>query len=339
MKKSIMKKSITSLTVAAALIPFAASADVGIYGKVHLSVDSLNDGDTSSSYLSSNSSRFGVRGSTDFGNGLSGLFQLEGGVTMSDDGTAGSRWGTTRDSFLGLKGDFGTFLAGRLPAANQYVYDANLFADQLGDAGNFTGGPWPGRANNALHYVSPALGNATIALTHVLEQGTKDGSANGVRVTFNVDKLSLAATWLGFGKAMLGGTETASVTAVSAGYDFGMADVKAMVVQNKNEGGVDGKDRNIFTIGAAMNAGSGTAKIQYSSADEGLSGADDKATMLAVGYDYPLFKNATVYAAYAKVDNSAGASASPFNWGHGANPTVANGKDPAGFSIGFVYDF
>lgn len=333
-----MKKSITSLAVAAALIPFAAAADVGIYGKVHLSVDSLNDGDTSSSYLSSNSSRFGVRGSTDFGNGLSGMFQLEGGVTMEDS----TAWGTTRDSFLGLKGDFGTFLAGRLPAANQYVYDANLFADQIGDAGNLTGGSWPGRANNALHYVSPALGNATVALTHVLEQGTKDGSANGVRVTFNVDKLALAATWLGFGKAMLGGTEAASVTAVSAGYDFGVADVKAMVVQNKNEGGVDGKDRNIFTIGAAMKAGSGTAKIQYSSADEGLSGADDKATMLAVGYDYPLFKNATVYAAYAKVDNSAGASAHPFNWGHGASPSPAvatAGKDPAGFSLGFVYDF
>lgn len=337
-----MKRTITSLAVAAVLFPFAVSADVGIYGKVHLSVDSLNNGDTGSSYLSSNSSRFGVRGSTDFDNGLTGMFQLEGGITMSDDSTAASRWGTTRDSYLGLKGDFGTFLAGRLPAANQYVYDANLFADQIGDAGNLTGGSWPGRANNALHYVSPAIGNATVALTHVLEQGTKNGSANGVRVTFNVDKLALGVTWLGFGKAMLGGTEAASVTAVSAGYDFGMADVKAMVVQNKNEGGVDGKDRNIFTIGAAMKAGSGTAKIQYSSADEGLSGADDKATMLAVGYDYPLFKNATLYAAYAKVDNSAGASAHPFNWGHGASPSpavAAAGKDPTGFSLGFVYDF
>lgn len=331
-----MRRTITSLAVAAALIPFAASADVGIYGKVHLSVDSLNDGDTSSSYLSSNSSRFGVRGSTDFGDGLSGMFQLEGGVTMSD----ATAWGTTRDSFLGLKGDFGTFLAGRLPAANQYVYDANLFADQIGDAGNFTGGSWPGRANNALHYVSPALGNATVALTHVLEQGTKHGSANGVRVTFNVDRLSLAATWFGFGKAMFtGGTEASSVTAVSAGYDFGVADVKAMVVQNKAEGGVNGADRGIFTIGAAMKAGSGTAKVQYSSADEGASGADDKATMLAVGYDYPLFKNATVYAAYAKVDNSAGGTHYPFNWGHGAGSVTAPGKDPSGFSIGMVYDF
>ncbi len=331
-----MNRSITSLAVAAALIPFAAIADVGIYGKVHLSVDSLNDGDTSSSYLSSNSSRLGVRGDTDFGNGLTGMFQMEGGVSMEST----TAWGTTRDSYLGLKGGFGTFLAGRLPAANQYVYDANLFADQIGDAGNFTGAAWPGRADNALHYVSPALGNATIALTHVLEQGTKDASANGARLVFKIDKLSLAATWFGFGKAMFAGGETSSITAVSAGYDFGITDVKAMVVQNKAEGGVDGADRSIFTVGAAFKAGSGTAKVQYSSADEGVSGADDKATMLAVGYDYPLFKNATVYAAYAKVDNSAGGSSHPFNWGHGANPGVAApGKDPAGFSIGMVYDF
>ncbi|WP_172600338.1 porin [Sulfurivermis fontis] len=342
-----MKKTITSLAVAAALIPFAASADVGIYGKVHLSADSLDDGTDSSTYLSSNSSRFGVRGSTDFGNGLSGLFQLEGGVTMASakdtDGSGDNDdgfWGTTRDSYLGLKGDFGTFLAGRLPAANQYVYDANLFADQVGDAGNLTGGSWPGRADNALHYVTPALGNVTVALTHVMEQGVKDGSANGIRVTFNIDKLNLGLTWLGFDKGLIGGSEDASVAALSAGYDFGFADVKAMLVQNTAEGGVDGADRDIFTLGAAFAAGAGTAKIQYTSAGESDNGTADDATMLAIGYDYPLFKNATVYAAYAKVDNEANSSANPFNWGHGANPGVAApGQDPSAFSIGLVYDF
>lgn len=331
-----MKTSITSLAVASLLIPFAVSADVGIYGKVHLSVDSLDDGDASSSYLSSNSSRFGVRGSTDFENGLTGMFQLEGGISMEDS----TAWGTTRDSFLGLKGNFGTFLAGRLPAANQYVYDANLFADQIGDAGNFTGGPWPGRANNALHYVSPTFGNASLALTHVLEQGVKDGSANGARLTFNVDKLFLGLTVLSFGEGMFGGGDSASVAAISAGYDFGMADVKAMFVQNKNIGGVDGADRDIFTVGTAFKIGAGKAKIQYTSAGESDNGTNDDATLLAVGYDYPMFKNATVYAAYAKVDNEANSSAHPFNWGHGSNPGVAAaGNDPSALSIGFVYDF
>lgn len=333
-----MKKTITSLAVAAALISATASADVGIYGKVHLSVDSLDDGNESSSYLSSNSSRFGVRGSTDFENGVTGLFQLEGGVSMNDDDDA--RWGTTRDSYLGLKGGFGTFLAGRLPAANQYVYDANLFADQIGDAGNFTGGMWPGRANNALHYVSPALGNLTVALTHVLEQGVDKGTVNGVRVAFAGGNLSLALTHLQAGEAIFGGAEKASVTAASAGYDFGMVDLKAMFVQDKNIEGNDGADRDILTLGATLKVGPGALKVQYSSADETASGADNDASMLAVGYDYPLFKNATLYAAYAGVDNSAGAEFSPFNWGHGVNPGAATpGQDPSGLSIGFVYDF
>lgn len=335
-----MNRTRVSLAIMAAFLPMTSIAEVNIYGKVHLSADSLDDGNTSSTYLSSNSSRFGARGSTDFGDGFSGIFQLEGGVTMSDDGTANSRWGTTRDSYLGLKGGFGTFLAGRLPAANQYVYDANLFADQIGDAGNLTGNPWPGRANNALHYVTPSFAGVSLALTHVMEQGVKNADANGVRVTYKLDKLALGATWLGFGEAMFGGTKSASVAAVSAGYDFGVVDLKAMAVQNKAEGGVDGADRGIYTVGASFKVGPGALKAQYSSANEGLSGADDKATMVVAGYDYPLFKNTTVYAAYAKVSNSAGGSFHPFNWGHGANPGVAAaGEDPAGFSIGMVYDF
>ncbi|MCW8828064.1 MAG: porin, partial [Gammaproteobacteria bacterium] len=134
-----MKRKLIAVAVSAALLPMGVMADIDIYGKVHLSADSLDNDTTSSTYLSSNSSRLGVKGSTDFENGLTGMFQLEGGISMSDDGSADTRWGTTRDSYLGLKGGFGTLLAGRLPAANQYVYDANLFADQVGDAGTFTG--------------------------------------------------------------------------------------------------------------------------------------------------------------------------------------------------------
>ncbi|MCW9089159.1 MAG: porin [Gammaproteobacteria bacterium] len=335
-----MKRKLIAVAVSAALLPMGAMADIDIYGKVHLSADSLDNDTTSSTYLSSNSSRLGVKGSTDFENGLTGMFQLEGGISMSDDGSADTRWGTTRDSYLGLKGGFGTLLAGRLPAANQYVYDANLFADQVGDAGTFTGTAMPGRVNDALHYVLPAFGSATIALTHKFEQGTEDGSANGARVTFNAAGVDLGLTYFTLGDALAAGGTPESVIAVSAGYDFGMGSVKAMGVQNTNEGGVDDGDRTIMTLGAAFNAGSGTAKIQYTTADEGVKNSDDGASMIGVGYDHPLYKNTTVYVSYATVDNDDGGTYHPFNWGHGASPGApAAGDKASGISIGMVYDF
>jgi predicted porin len=106
-----------------------------------------------------------VKGSEVIDAGLTALYQLETGVSYS--GTSTTFAAGNRDSYVGVTGGFGTFLTGRLPAANQFVYDSNLFGDQLGDAANFTGGALNGvgRANSALHYVAPALGPVTVALT------------------------------------------------------------------------------------------------------------------------------------------------------------------------------
>ena len=66
---------------------------------------------------------------------------------------AGNSLTTARDSYVGLKGGFGTALVGRLPALNQWLYDYNLFADQVGDLGNIWGGDGlSSRANHAAYY-------------------------------------------------------------------------------------------------------------------------------------------------------------------------------------------
>lgn len=329
-----MKKTVIAIAVAAALAPAAAMADAMVYGKLHLSVESQNNGTTSSGFLSSNSSRLGVKGSTDLGSGLTGLMQLEGGIAPSGTNT----WGATRDSFLGLKGGFGTVLAGRLPAGNQYVYDANYFGDQLGDAANFTGTAMPGRADNALHYVLPAFGPVNVALTHVVEQGTANMGANAVRVSFGQDKASAAFTYFKMGTA-LATASLDSVTAISGGYDFGDFDVKGMLVNTKSEGGTAGKDRAIYTLGAGFKMDGGTAKVQFSNAAEGATNANDGATMVAVGYDMSLADNVSAYVVYASVSNKTGGSYHPFNWGHGASAGATVGKNASGFGAGMIYNF
>jgi predicted porin len=104
---------------------------------------------------------------------MSVLFQYESGVDLtgrgSGDGNGGGVPGNTlftrtRDSFVGLNGGFGTFLAGRLPAHNQWLYDFNLFGDQVGDLGNIFGKNLPGRADGALHYKTPSFGGVTVGL-------------------------------------------------------------------------------------------------------------------------------------------------------------------------------
>lgn len=363
-----MKKKLIVITVVAALVPAAAIADVTVYGRIHASLDSVSGIAAEKNNLSvnDNSSRFGVKGSEALDGDLKALYQIESGV--SANGTAGNAFSGVRDSYIGLAGGFGTFLTGRLPAANQYVYDSNMFADQMGDAANFTGGSLLGigRANSALHYVSPNFGGVNVALTYLpakstISSGVPDGkNSTGIKVnyagngvtasltTFSVstDPLSIAgAAALG---VAAGDVVKVSPLSLAGGYDFGKGSVSAQYVKSKTT--VNGADTNtttVINIGGKFNvSNSGAVKAQLSRAGESLANAKDGATMLAVGYDHSLSKNTGVYVVYAKVTNDTSGSYTMNNWGHqdqvptsGATSILVAGEDPSGLGIGLTYNF
>ncbi|MDH5182101.1 MAG: porin, partial [Gammaproteobacteria bacterium] len=119
-----MKKNLISLTVASALLlPVVAQSadDVTVYGRVHMSYGQVTEeagGVTAVDnwQVRSHDSRLGVKGSRDFGNGLSGIYKIEFGVNpdsdlvSAGDGTAGI---VRRNQYVGLKGGFGEFIIGR----------------------------------------------------------------------------------------------------------------------------------------------------------------------------------------------------------------------------------
>lgn len=172
-----MQKKLIVLAVAAALtaptLALADNANVTVYGRAHVSLDS-NAGNAGTSTtgtkdglnLTSNASRIGFKGTEDLGGGVNALFQYETEV-LAQGGN--SLLSAQRDSYVGLKGGFGTVVAGRLPLANMYANDANFFGDKVGDAGNMTAGGFggngaiavPSRVGRALAYVSPTFSGMT----------------------------------------------------------------------------------------------------------------------------------------------------------------------------------
>ena len=171
------KVSVALMVVSAALSLPAWALDLSVYGVGHLSYDGIDTGTDSSSYLHSNSSRLGFKADHDLGRGLSAFVQYESGVDLTGNGTGdgngGCGTGTScngqiftraRDSFVGVKGNFGTVKFGRLGVLNQWVYDYNLFGDQVGDLGNIWGGDGtvPGRSNNAAQYSTPDFGGFSL---------------------------------------------------------------------------------------------------------------------------------------------------------------------------------
>lgn len=112
-----MKKSLIALTLAA--LPVAAMADVTLYGTIKAGVETYRtvkhaDGKVTEvktgSEIADSGSKIGFKGQEDLGNGLKAIWQLEQSASIA---SADSGWGN-KQSFIGLKGGFGTVRAGNL---------------------------------------------------------------------------------------------------------------------------------------------------------------------------------------------------------------------------------
>ncbi|KAF7275949.1 hypothetical protein GWI33_011073, partial [Rhynchophorus ferrugineus] len=127
--------------IGATVVSPVAFADISVYGRAHVSLDLLDDGrDYQEVNLSSNSSRLGFKADTKINDNLTAFAQVEQQINFtsgSDDG--GSIDFATRDTFVGVKGDFGQVRVGRFDSPFKVARNPiNFFGDQLGDIRNLT---------------------------------------------------------------------------------------------------------------------------------------------------------------------------------------------------------
>lgn len=175
-------KKILPLAIAAALVaPAAAMADATVFGKVHMIVQSVDDGNDTVWSTDSVASRVGVKGSEDLGDGLKAVYHLEFGVNPDAGSTV-----SNRNQFVGLAGGFGTVLAGRHDTPMKMSQGA---FDEFGDLpyGDIeTVIPGEDRISNVLAYVSPAFSGLTIVGAAVAGEGG-DSVINGCNDTITTD--------------------------------------------------------------------------------------------------------------------------------------------------------
>jgi len=141
-------------------------------------------------------SRVGVKGSEDLGNGLKAVYQIELGVDMTNayrdaNITNGNRADgfAFRNTFVGLAGDWGTFLLGRHDTPLKIsTGKLDLFSDTLADYNN-TIGYQDLRADSAVAYISPSWSGFQFMAAIVPQGGA---TALGV---FNPDEDSIAGAY------------------------------------------------------------------------------------------------------------------------------------------------
>jgi predicted porin len=135
--------------------------------------------------VSSNSSRIGVRGTEYLGRGQVAIFQLESHV-QADTGNSSSTGLASRETFVGLQGDWGTVKAGKFLTPYDDILPIfgnapTLTTSILSTAALWAQGPLPksqggfdARLGNSIRYETPQLGGFSAELQY----STRDSSGN-----------------------------------------------------------------------------------------------------------------------------------------------------------------
>src|SRR3954471_9528916 len=267
-----MKKKLVAVAVAGVLgAPLAANAQtatVTLYGRLNITqefvkgatcaaagVPSGNNpcpaGNTNPtvSRLSSNSSRFGMRGTEALGGGLSAIFQIESSI--NGDTTAGNLGG--RDTFVGFQGSWGTFKMGhcRMPTDDMHPIFGNvptytssiLSTAALWAQGTFDkqSGGFDWRVGNSLRYDSPSFNGLTFSGQIGLRDGSGSGGADngdhiqevrhayvlGGNVIYNNGPIQAGASFESNQKLRAPDVNDTEIT-VTGGYNFGIVRVAAV---------------------------------------------------------------------------------------------------------------
>ena len=282
-----MKKTLIAIAAIAAM--GAASAGPTVYGVVDVSLNSTSGGGAASQTAVADNgystSRFGVKGDMDLGDGLKGIYQYETGVPIATPGSI--TWGG-RGAYAGVTGAFGTVTVGRMftPYAISLFNDAmeydNLsaywtIADQIGVHSDNV---WQ---SHAISYATPSLNG--LSINAMVSPGgdatTTTGASNytGLGATYGLGKLNLTAGWESNKTGSTGSTVTASN--VGAAYALGVATVSAAF--QKADNGASQQDSGWIVSVAAPLSGKYSLQAGYASMTTNGTSNVNTTTLNAVG--------------------------------------------------------
>jgi predicted porin len=366
-----MQKKLIALAIASAISApaLADNANFTFYGKADLSYDFINTGNsaagvsgTSKRDVSSNVSKFGFKGASDLGSGLSGIWQIEQQVDLNGGTTAGAS-GTifaTRNTYAGLKGDFGTVLMGKYDTPYKIsTRSLDVFGDSIADNRALMGGvtgtsaaaSFDGRQNNVLAYISPAFSGLTIAAATVNLKQDNTTSAQPNDNAFSIAAMYDAAPFYGsvaYESHTLNSNVTTtqgnSESAAKAGFGFTQDALNVGLVYEKTTdklalNGANKFGHNAFYVAGKYTIGTGAVKAAYGKLGDVGGVADTGATQASLGYDYNLSKSTKLYAIYSRISNKTAAGYGFSQSTSGKYSVNGLGGTPSAISLGVQHNF
>jgi predicted porin len=320
--------------------------------------------------VTSNASRFGLKGEEDLGDGLKAIFQVETRVNLAGNETAaGTGAGTLattaantmstqigvfnglRNSNVGLKGDFGTAFVGiwdtpyKVAHNPVELFDNTTIATATALMGNYAGG-FNLRQNSSIQYWTPSIGGFQVKTAYSTSNTTNDlASPTTLTANQNPKLVSLSAAYDdAMFYAAFGYEKHIDMTGVNASQK-GARFVGAF----KFEGGQVGLAYETITrelLLGSRNAMELSAKYKFGASNvagfvtvAGKQGyvVGTNAHQMSLRYGYNMSKRTEAYALYTSIANGASASYGIVDVTNGI--VAGNGSRVSGFGVGVVHTF
>lgn len=272
-------------------LSFSAFADVHVYGKANVTVQSSDDGDESFTEVKSNASRIGFKGSEKLREGLEAVYKFEFQVNVSDDSKDTF---TSRNQYVGLQGSFGQLVIGRNDTAlKQSQGKLDLFNDLEGDIKNLFKGD--NRLSDTVTYSSNDFNGLKVLATYVAEKDSEGENGYSLALTYGDSGLKKSKLYA----SIAADSEVNGYDVIRASLQGKVADIKLGAMYQKQEK-VDGTgEADGYLVNAAYTLNSNTFKLQYQTID--FKDGDNNSA-ISVGVDHKFTKNIKLFGFYSTYD-------------------------------------
>jgi predicted porin len=349
-----MNKKIIALAVAAAFSTpaLADSGNIAWYGKVYLNAESVkNDKNVapakdSALRVLSNTSRLGIKGSEDLGNGMNGIFQYE--VQVDAAGSADNGFGSaTRNTGVGLEGNFGKVIVGKWDTPFKTAHNkVELFDNAssftalnlIGHAGS-SATSYNTRQAGVVEYWTPKFGAIQGALSYSPDQApttTADKSRLSLAGTYEQDAISATAAYENRSDASIAG-QTDSALRLVGKYTMGDMWVGA-TVESIKVSLTSYTQKNIELVGQYKMGANKFAATFAKAGNTSAASSGAKQLTLRYGHDYSV--RTEVFAAFTSLSNdTAGNYGLTNTFGSTATPNNQLGSKQTVIGAGVIHTF
>ncbi len=297
------------LPLALACITTGVHASPTLYGKANLTYSQVTeqtaDSETSLMEVASNASRLGVKGSESLPQGFEVIYQAEYEIAFDDGDTLDNRDKSDtkpartlsqRDIFIGLKGNFGTLMAGHFDTPLKKSQNKiDLFNDLYGDYKFLSLSE--NRVSNSFQYQSPSLAgfvfSADLVNAEYNRESTPKKRALGHSTSASYEKNGL---WLALAHDKHVKTENSETTRLVAQYSLSNWQFGLLTEQYEIET-LDKRSSETAVLGSVQYSLQNWAfKLQYGDSDIPKPGSET----LSIGFDHNLSKTTKWFAFYTQ---------------------------------------